>query len=112
MSEEIKNPLDGLVFDTKDIPTLYINHASPSLSYNDIRIYLGEVGPKQMAAVVTSQAKRTEASITPRVCVIVSPEFAKALGESLQAAVQKYESVFGPLRSAPSQEEVNQKLSQ
>ena len=105
-----KNPLDGIVFETKDVPTLYSNHASPSISFNDLRIYFGEVAPKELAAVQTTTAKRAAPTVTPRLCVVMSPEFAKALAQSILTAVDKYENVFGSLRLAPTQDQMDEKL--
>jgi hypothetical protein len=110
MSNSPINALADVTFKTEGVPTLYSNHASPSLSFNDIRIYFNELAPKELAAMQTTSAKSSEAVITPRLCVVVSPEFARALAQSLEVAVAKYESVFGPLRIAPTQEQFTQKL--
>jgi uncharacterized protein DUF3467 len=110
MSEGTKNPLDGIVFETKDVPTVYCNHASPSISFNDLRIYFAEVAPKELAALQTTTAKRAAPTVTPRLCVVVSPEFAKALAQSILTAVEKFENLFGPLRTPPTQEQMDQKL--
>src|SRR5580698_1334704 len=104
---ESKNPLVDVVFETKGVPTVYCNHVSPSISFNDIRIYLAEVTPKQLDALISDRATATEPMIEPRLCVVVAPEFAKAFSEVLMKAVTKYESIFGPLRHAPSQEQVS-----
>jgi len=82
------------------------------LSLNDIRIYFNEILPKSLAAVQTSSAKSQEATIKSHLCVVMSPEFAEALANSLNIAVTKYESLFGPLRSAGSQEEFDRKLDE
>jgi Protein of unknown function (DUF3467) len=105
-------PLAGVTFETKDIPTFYANHASPAMSFNDIRVYFSEVVPKEMTAAQTVTAVRSQPTIRPKICVVVSPEFAKALSESLKVAVGKYESVFGPMRTPPSTDQVNSKLGQ
>ncbi|HVS87695.1 MAG TPA: DUF3467 domain-containing protein [Candidatus Acidoferrum sp.] len=110
MSQGTKNLLEGIVFQTKDVPTLYCNHASPSISFNDLRIYFAEVAPKELAAVQSTTAKRAEPTVTPRICVVVSPEFAKALAQSILTAVDKYENLFGPLRPSPTQEQMDEKL--
>jgi hypothetical protein len=105
-----KNPLEGIVFETKGVPTLYSNFASPSISQNDIRVYFGEVAPKSLAAVQSISAIRAEAEVTPRVCMVMSPEFARSLGESLLLSVKKYEGLFGGLRANVSQAELDEKL--
>src|SRR5262249_7888547 len=105
-----KNPLEGIVFSTEDVPTLYVNHASPSISFSDIRVYLGEVSPKELAAVQSTGPTKAEPRVTPRLCVVVAPEFAKALADSILVAVQKYETLFAPLRKQPTQDEFEAKL--
>ena len=110
MSTDQQNPLAGLTFDTKEVPTLYSNHASPSISFNDIRIYFGEIFPKYLNAETLPAVTRIEPTIVPRLCVVVTPEFAKSLVDALSKAVEKYEEVFGPTRPQPSQEHVNLKL--
>jgi hypothetical protein len=107
-----RDPLEGITLDTTNIPTLYSNHASPSISFNDIRIYFAEVAPRELAAVQSIAAKRAEPNLMARLCVVVSPEFAKALGESILLAVQKYETVFGPLRPSPTTAQMDEKLPQ
>ena len=93
------------------MPTIYCNHANPSLSFHDVRIYLGEVMPKQLNVVVSEKLTQPESTIEPRICVVVSPEFAKALGHTLLGAVEKYENVFGPLRPPVTQEQVAEKIN-
>jgi hypothetical protein len=105
------SPLEGVVFESKDVPTVYCNHASPSISFHDLRIYFGEVAPRELPALQTTGATRAEPRITPRLCVVVSPEFAKALGQAILTAVEKYENVFGPLRISPTEDQLNEKMS-
>ena len=105
-----QHPLSGMSFSTKDVPVLYVNIASPTISFNDIRIYLGEVGPKEVAVVPPTTATRNEPAVEPRLCLVLSPEFAKALGQAVLQAVEKYEGIFGPLRVAPTQQVIDEKL--
>lgn len=111
MSTSIKSPLAGMSFQTREIPTVYVNHASPSLGFNDIRIYFGDIFPKELGLAVAEKPVHVEPTFEPRICVIVNPEFAKSLVESLSKAIQKYEEVFGPMKPQPSQASVNEKLS-
>ena len=97
MSTGSQNPLAGLTFETKGVPTLYSNHASPSISFNDIRIYFAEVFPKELSVGTSPAATRIEPTVEPRLCVVVTPEFAKSLVEALSKAVEKYEAIFGPM---------------
>jgi hypothetical protein len=80
------------------------------MSFNDVRIYFSDVAPRQMAAVQENVATSVETAVTPRICVVVTPEFAKSLGESLLLAVEKYQSVFGALRPTPQSQDVLSKL--
>jgi Protein of unknown function (DUF3467) len=105
-----KNPLVGIIVPTKDVPTMYSNHVNPSLSFNDIRLYFSEVVPKELSAVTGPAPTRSVSSVEPRLCVVISPEFAKALAQTLLGAVDKYESLFGPLRPQPSQENIDKIL--
>jgi hypothetical protein len=110
MSTTPLNPLSGMKFETKNVPSVYCNHASPSLSFNDIRVYLSEVVPNQLDVVTPTDPTTAEPVVEPRVCLVVSPEFAKGLGQALMTAAEKYEQLFGPLRIPPTQEELNLRL--
>jgi hypothetical protein len=107
----IQNPLANVAFKTKEVPTLYCNHASPAISFHDIRVYLSEVFPKEMAALVLQDKTSSVApEIEPRLCLVLAPEFAKMLGQALLSSVEKYENVFGPLRPIPNEAAVYEKL--
>jgi hypothetical protein len=110
MSTGVQNPLAALVVKTKDVPTVYCNHANPSVSFNDIRVYLSEVIPEELTALVPDKPSPIKPHVESRICVVCSPEFAKAMAESLLKAVGKYEELFGQLRPSPNQEELNKKL--
>src|ERR1700674_2078652 len=104
MSTGAQNPLAAVIVKTKDIPTIYCNHANPSVSFNDIRVYLSEVVPEELMALVAEKPSAVKPHVETRVCIVCSPEFAKGLGESILKAVEKYEEIFGPLRPKPKQE--------
>jgi hypothetical protein len=110
MSATPLNPLSGKTFETKNVPSVYCNHASPSISFNDIRVYLSEVVPNQLDVVTPPNPTTAEPVVEPRICLVLAPEFAKALSQALMTATEKYEVLFGPLRTPPSQEELNSRL--
>jgi hypothetical protein len=85
---------------TAEIASLYSNLASLSMSYNDIRVYLMEISPKEISPV--SVAGRTvDANVQPKLCLVLTPEFARSLRDALSSTIANYEKAFGPLRSAP-----------
>src|SRR5712692_10799306 len=85
---------------TEGIPSIYVNHASVSISYNDIRIYLSEVTPKVIASE-SSPGIPVEPLVNPKISVVFNPEFARAVAAALSAAVAEYERRFGTLRPDP-----------
>ena len=88
---------------TEGIPTMYVNLASLSMSYNDLRVYLMEASPKEVNVVsVGKGTKATEANVQPKLCLVLTPEFARALRDSLSSTIASYESAFGQLRNAPN----------
>ncbi len=107
---DIKDPLAGVTFETKGIPVLYANQANPSISFNDIRIYFSDVSPKEVSVATPKEVGRIAPTVDPKLCVVISPEFAKSLGETLIKTIEKYEHVFGPLRPQPTQQQLNEKL--
>ena len=110
MAENLIGSFDNLKFETKGIPMVYCNSASPSLSFNDIRVYLSEILPREMSATSSEKAQAVESVIEPRLCVVFSPEFAKSYAAALTLSVEKYENVFGPLRTTPTASQVKEKL--
>lgn len=88
--------------DTAGVPTLYVNQANVTLSFHDLRVYLSEVSPK---SIETSQPKDTftsrQPSISPKLCLVLNPEFARGLHEAIATSLAKYEALFGPLRPNP-----------
>lgn len=100
--------------DTREIQAIYCNHASVSLSFNDLRIFLSEiipqtvsVGPQQGDFPFTIR----QPYVRPHISVVITPEFARTLSNALNEGVSKYEKAFGPLRAEPSQEHVLRSFS-
>lgn len=100
---------DKDMFSTENVPTLYCNHAAVSLSHTDVRLYLGEISPREMAINPTGS---TPSERTPRldakICLAMSPEFAQLLLTALSSSVERYQSVFGPLRPPLTPDQLKQ----
>jgi uncharacterized protein DUF3467 len=88
------------VVSTEGYPSLYSNHASVSMSAIDIRIFLSEVAPKEMNLEPQDSMRSAEPLVQPRVCLVMSPEFARTIMDSLATLIPQYEARFGPLRPA------------
>jgi len=107
MSDELqKNP--GNPIPTEGFPVVYANLASVSASLNDLRIYFADVQPKTVVTLpvpTTSPAATaigpSEANIAPRICLVLTPEFAKSLHDALSSTLSLYEKQFGQLRHNP-----------
>lgn len=102
--EPQKNP--GNPVPTEGFPIVYSNLASVSANYNDIRIYFAEIHPKTVVTVALPEAARTvigpaDANIAPRICMVMTPEFAKSLHDALSSTLSLYEKQFGQLRPKP-----------
>jgi hypothetical protein len=90
----------GEVLATEGFPSLYTNHAAVSMSPVDIRVFFSEVSPKELNINPQEMMKAAEAIVTPRICLVMTPEFAKTVLESLSTSISQYETKFGPLRPA------------
>ena len=102
----VETPEKNVGMITEGFPLLYANLASVSANYNDLRIYFAEVQPKVVATFVAPGQGPTpmgagDANIAPRVCMVLTPEFAKSLVDALSTTVAQYEKQFGPLRPVP-----------
>jgi Protein of unknown function (DUF3467) len=86
---------------TDGYPSVYANHAAVSMSAVDIRIFFAEVSPKELNVEPQETVKAAEALVTPRFCLVMAPEFAKQVFDSLSTLIPQYESRFGPLRPNP-----------
>jgi hypothetical protein len=89
------------VLGTAGFPNLYVNHVAVSMSGVDVRIFLSEVSPREVQIQAQDALKPAEPLVTPRVCLVVAPEFAKTILDSLSRLIPEYESRFGPLRPTP-----------
>jgi hypothetical protein len=92
---------EGLI-STEGFASVYANHAAVSMSAVDVRVFLSEVSPKQIHAEPTESLAAAEALVQPRVCLVMSPEFARSIMDSLAKLIPQYEERFGPLRPVPT----------
>lgn len=90
---------------TEGFPIVYANIASLTANYNDLRIYFADIYSKSVATTPTQTTAApqpiTEAHIAPRICMVMTPEFAKSLLDALSGTLALYERQFGPLRPMP-----------
>jgi len=100
MTEQKKGQLPAL--EAREFPIAYVNHANVTVSFNDFRIYLSEASPRSITPGTSEMP--AEALITPRISLVMSPEFGKALYEALKTSVDRYEVQFGQLRKIPDDE--------
>jgi uncharacterized protein DUF3467 len=102
-------------YDTANVPTVYCNIANVTVSFNDLRLYLAEMGPSAIAvnpdATIPSLDK-SKASVSPKLSIVMNPEFAKSVADAILGAVAKYEEIFGPLRTPKTLEQVAAALQQ
>ncbi len=98
--EQEKNP--GNPIPTEGFPVVYANLASLTAGYNDLRIYFADAQPKSVVTLATPpQVTPGDANIAPRICMVMTPEFAKSLRDALSTTLSAYETQFGPVRPAP-----------
>lgn len=84
---------------TENVQTLYVNLASVVSGFFDFRIYLMEAGPAEVATV--SPLPDVRAAFSPKICVVVSPEFARSLRDTLSSTLERFEAQNGKLRPVP-----------
>lgn len=90
------------VLDTQNLTTLYVNQAQFTMSYHELRIYFSEVFPKKITFGVADVP--TENIAMPKVSIVMTPEFGKALLGALKNSVDKYENMYDRLREKPEEE--------
>jgi hypothetical protein len=101
MPDEPQN-IAGNPIPTEGFPNVYANIATLTANFTDIRIYFADAHPKLVAtAPAPMQPTLSEATIAPRICLVLTPEFAKSLVDALSGTISMYEKQFGPLRQAP-----------
>lgn len=102
MPDEPQN-IAGNQMPTEGFQVAYANLASLTVNYNDLRIYFADAQAKVVAAMVApgTHLPIPEPQITPRICMVLTPEFAKSLLDALASSIAVYEKQFGPLRPAP-----------
>jgi len=97
--------IPGNPIPTEGFPIAYANLASLTANYNDLRIYFADAQAKTVAtfgAPMGAGAQAiSETNIAPRICMVMTPEFAKSLLDALASTIALYEKQFGPLRPAP-----------
>jgi len=72
-----------------NMPTVYVSSAGFAAGPMDVRLFLGDAVPNPDGSGVTN---------TQRLCLIMAPEFAKALGENLLRSMEYFETRFGKIR--------------
>ena len=100
MSPEPEQHAIGPV-DTEGVPSVYCNQVALSMSFHDIRIYASEVTPKKLN-INPAGLSAAEPVVHTRLSLVMNPEFAKTLLDSLATTIAQYESKFGPLRVNPN----------
>lgn len=87
---------------SEGFPIAYANVANVAASFHDIRVFFAEVFPKELTAEVGAGPYRVRENIVaPRICVAMSPEFARAVRDALDQALIQYQEQFGSLRANP-----------
>jgi hypothetical protein len=102
MPEELKK--DGNPISTEGFPTVYANLASVTASFNDLRLYFADQFAKNVVTAAQAgggSAVISESVIAPRICLVLTPEFAKSVLAALSTTIAQYEATFGALRSLP-----------
>jgi len=98
--------LTKATYDTTGVPTIYANNANVTISFSDLRLYLAEVAPKNIVLNPDpANPSPSDFVVSPKLSVVLTPEFAKSLGDAILTAVAKYEAIFGPLRPVKTQEQ-------
>jgi hypothetical protein len=100
--DSIKEQKKGKRFDAENVTSVYCNAAGVTMSLHDIKIFLAEISPKEVSLEkIQEKPKETESVAFPKICIVVSPEFARSLRDVLSSTIGKYESQFGQLRANP-----------
>jgi hypothetical protein len=73
-----------------NMPTVYVNNIGFGVSPVEVRLFLGEILPNPDGKSVT---------ITQRLAVVMTPEYAKVVAETLSQALTNLEKQYGPLRN-------------
>jgi hypothetical protein len=73
-----------------NMPTIYVNNIGFGVGAVEVRLFLGEVLPDADGKAVT---------VTQRLAVVMTPEYAKVVAETLTQALASLEKQIGPLRN-------------
>jgi hypothetical protein len=95
---------DGNPIPTEGFPIVYANLASVTANYNDLRLYFADQFAKTVATTqlpAGGPSVVSEAVIAPRICLVLTPEFAKSVLAALSTTIAQYEKAFGALRPVP-----------
>ena len=82
-----------------NMPSLYINNAGLAVSSVDVRLFVGDQLPNPDGSGVTA---------TQRLCLIMTPEYAKAVAENLLRAMESFETQFGKVRDVTARKQADQ----
>jgi hypothetical protein len=97
----------ALKIQTEGVPVYYSNVASVSVSFNDVRIYLGDLSPKEVTVKkVEQKPELKEGAVSPKLCLVCTPEFARNLRDAISISITQYEQFFGPLRPNPEEKQL------
>jgi uncharacterized protein DUF3467 len=103
MPSDIEKNASQNTISSEGFPVAYANVASLAASFADIRIFFAESFPKELVTDPGSGPYRVkENAVAPRICVAMSPEFARSVRDALSAAISQYETQFGALRTNPN----------
>ena len=69
--------------------TIYVSAAQMAVGSIDVRLFLGDMMP-------TEDGKGL--AVTQRLCVIMSPEYARVVANSIIEGLKNYEAQFGKIR--------------
>jgi len=73
-----------------NMPTVYVNNIGFGVGPVDVRLFLGEIMPN---------IEGTGVVVTQRLAVVMAPEYAKVMAETLLQAIAALEKQYGPLRN-------------
>jgi hypothetical protein len=73
-----------------NMPTMYVNNIGFGVGPIEVRLFLGEIVPNQEGTGVV---------LTQRLAVVMTPEYAKVMAETLLQAIANLEQQYGTLRN-------------
>ena len=103
LKETLREERPVRVFQPLNLQTFYANNSRIAMSYWDIRLYFLEALPETAASLAATG--ETGAKLVERFCVVMTPEYVRALAEGLTQAVKDYEETYTKLRPKPSEQQ-------